>query len=117
MHEYGVTERIIEIVLDKIKEIDAPEVKKINIVLGKLTSFVPESIEHYFGFLSKNTPLEKAELKFIAKDMVFHCEDCKEDFNEDDMIFSCPKCNGENIQIISGNEFFIESIEVNDGKD
>ena len=117
MHEYGVTQRIIEIVLDKIKEIDTPEVKKINIMLGKLTSFVPDSIEHYFGFMTKDTPLEKAELKFKTKDLVFHCEDCKKDFTEDDMIFSCPECKGEKIQIISGNEFFIESIEVNDGED
>ena len=32
------------------------------------------------------------------------------------MIFNCPECNSNDLEIISGREFYIESIEVENGK-
>ncbi len=116
MHEYGVTEEIVNIVLDKIKEHDNQKVEKINIILGKLTDFAPESIEYYFSFISKGTPAENARLSFKKKDIIFLCKHCKKEFKGEEMLFSCPECDGNDLDIISGKEFYIESIEVNNGK-
>ncbi len=117
MHEYGVTEEIVNIVLEKLKEYKNPEIRVINVILGKLTDFAPESIEFYFPFISKGTPVENAKLNFKQKDIVFLCKHCKKKFKQENMIFNCPECNGGELEIISGREFYIESIEVNNGKD
>ena len=116
MHEYGITEEIVNIVLDKIKEYNNPKIQIINITLGKLTNFVPEVIEHYFPFISKGTQAENARLNFIQKNVVFSCNQCKNKFEEEEMIFNCPECNSNDLEIISGREFYIESIEVENGK-
>ena len=108
-----MTEEIINIVLKKLKEYDNPEIKVINIVLGKLASFVPESIEYYFPFMSKGTPIENAKLNFVQKNIVFLCKHCQKEFEQEDMIFKCPDCSKDDLEIISGRDFYIESIEVN----
>jgi len=116
MHEYSVTEEIINIVLNKIKKMKVQKVKKINIVLGKLTSFAPDSIEYYFSFIAKGTPIEKAHLNFEIKNISIQCKSCGKEFKEDNMIFACPECSGDDLEVISGREFYIESIEVENGK-
>ncbi|MCK4263054.1 MAG: hydrogenase maturation nickel metallochaperone HypA, partial [Dehalococcoidia bacterium] len=42
MHEFGITESIINIVLDKAKEAEANRVTKISLVAGELSGFVPD---------------------------------------------------------------------------
>ena len=55
MHEFGVTENIVTIALDKAREARASKIGKINLVVGELSGFVPECIKFYFDFLSKDS--------------------------------------------------------------
>jgi len=64
MHEFGVTENIVKIASDKATEAQASKITKINLVVGELSGFVPDCIQFYFDFLSKDTV---AELNFVAE--------------------------------------------------
>lgn len=117
MHEYGITEEIVKIVLEKIDHDQKVKVKVVNISMGTLTGFIPDSIEFYFPYVSKGTPLEEARLKFNIKKTRLLCKKCKKEFESEDIVFLCPYCDNDDIKVMSGREFLIESIEVEDEKD
>jgi len=112
MHELGITESIVNIASDKAKEAQASEITKINLVVGELSGFVPDCIEFYFDFLSKDSIAEGAILHFELTPVQLRCRDCSATFQPQDTIWTCPKCHSQNVEIAGGRELYIESIEV-----
>jgi len=112
MHELGITESIVNIALDKAKEAQASEITKINLVIGELSGFVPDCIQFYFDFLSKDSIAEGASLHFELASAQFRCRSCSAVFCPQDTIWTCPKCQSQSVEIAGGRELYIESIEV-----
>ena len=112
MHEFGVTESIVNIALDKANEAQASKITKINLVIGELSGFVPDSIQFYFDFLSKDTIAEKTTLHFELVPAQLRCRSCSTDFQLRDTLWTCPKCQSQSVEIIGGRELYIESLEV-----
>lgn len=111
MHELGITESIVNIAVDKAKEAQASKITKINLVVGELSGFVPDCIEFYFDFLSKDSIAEGAVLHFESSPAQFRCRSCSAVFRPQDTIWTCPKCQSQSVEITKGRELYIESIE------
>ncbi|GAH63174.1 Hydrogenase maturation factor HybF [subsurface metagenome] len=111
MHELGITESIVNIAVDKAKEAQASKITKINLVVGELSGFVPDCIEFYFDFLSKDSIAEGATLHFELTPAQFRCRSCSTVFRPQDTIWTCPKCQSQSVEITKGRELYIESIE------
>lgn len=73
---------------------------------------VPEYIQYYFNIMSKGTTAENAILNIEKIPIEIKCNDCKINSKVclDDLI--CFNCGSANVQIIEGNVFIIESMEV-----
>jgi len=112
MHELSVTEEILKITLEHARQADADRVLTVNLVVGELTGFAGESIQFYFDLLSKGTEAEKALLSIKRVPTQAHCKACREDFSPDQMNWACPRCGGLMDEVVSGKEFYVESIEV-----
>jgi len=113
MHEMAVAENIIRIIEEKLKESDHKgEVKKVNLKIGKLTCVEPEALRLSFEVISRETPLEKANLLIDSIPITGKCHDCKKTVLLDKMDFSCPFCGSFRIGIKTGRELFIESFEM-----
>jgi hydrogenase nickel incorporation protein HypA/HybF len=112
MHELGVTENIVNIVLAKAGEAQASKIIQINLVIGELSGYVPNCIQFYFDSLSKDTIAQGAVLHFELVPTQLRCRKCSTVFHPQDTLWSCPKCQGHSIEISRGREFYIESIEV-----
>ncbi|MCK4222328.1 MAG: hydrogenase maturation nickel metallochaperone HypA [Dehalococcoidia bacterium] len=112
MHEFGITESIINIVLDKAKEAEANRVTRISLVAGQLSGFVPDCIQFYFEFLSKGSPAEGATLHFESPPAQIRCRDCSTVFHPQDTVWTCPSCQSESVEIEGGRELYVKSIEV-----
>ena len=112
MHEFGITESIIKIALDKAKEAQASEIIQINLVVGELSGFVPDCIQFYFDFLSKDTIAEKATLRFEPAPAQFRCRSCSTVFYPKDSEWICPECHSQSVEIIGGRELYIKNMEV-----
>jgi len=112
MHEFGITESIVKIALDKAKEVQASEITQINLVVGELSGFVPDCIQFYFDFLSKDTIAEKAALQFELAPAQLRCRSCSTIFHAKDSEWNCPECHGQSVEIMGGRELYIRSIEV-----
>lgn len=73
---------------------------------------VPDCIRFYFEILSKGTVAEGAALEAEEIPLTGQCKNCSKKFVIKNYVFRCPYCESPNVEIISGRELFIESIEV-----
>jgi hydrogenase nickel incorporation protein HypA/HybF len=64
MHEYPVTQRIIEIAARHCKEAGADKVTRIALVAGNYCGISSESFDMYFGLIAEGTPCEGALVEF-----------------------------------------------------
>lgn len=112
LHEYAITESILEIVQAEASRAGAGCVDEITVVVGELTTFVDSSIEFYFTEMSRGTAAEGARLRFQKLEAKAHCSGCGADFRPHNAFFSCPQCRSAVFELRQGQELFIESIEV-----
>lgn len=112
MHEYAVTQNIVEIAVKEAKAAGAGRIIEIKIVIGDLSSIIDESVDMYFEILSKGTLAEGARLKFKRMPAVLNCSSCGNSFNKPGKGFECPLCGGSGKLTGAGREFYIESLEV-----
>jgi hydrogenase nickel incorporation protein HypA/HybF len=115
MHELSVTENLLEITLRHAKSANAARVSDIYIVIGQLSSIVGDSVQFYWEMISAGTIAEKARLHFERKEAVLECLSCHQQFKPQADSFFCPRCNLNQVRVISGNEFYLESILIENG--
>lgn len=113
MHEMAVAEGIIQIIKEKLKEQDSKaEVKKVYLKIGKLTCVEPEALRLSFEILTRETPLEKSSLYIKSVPITGKCKECSKNLKLTKLDFACPGCGSFRLEIKTGRELFIESIEI-----
>jgi len=112
MHELSITQGILSIAVEKANEVQASKVTKINLIIGELSGVVNECVEFYFDLLSKDTIAAHASLSFERTPNKLRCRSCSTVFSPNDLDWACPNCHEAKIEIISGRECRVESIEV-----
>ncbi len=113
MHEMGIALRIVEIATDALPvDLGSARVAKVNIKIGKLAAVVPESLRFCFDVAIKDTPLKDAILVIEEVPVVASCKDCHAQWTIDEPVFVCKICQSGSLEILSGRELDIESIEV-----
>jgi len=112
MHELSVTESILEISLRHANKANAKRVTNLYLVIGQLASIVDDSVQFYWDIVSKGTIAEGAILHFQRLPATLECLDCKHKYTLDSDGFSCPDCKSDHVKVISGDEFFMEAIDV-----
>ena len=112
MHEASITESMLTLALEKAAEAKTKKITSINLVVGELSGVVPECVQFYFNAISKNTIAEGAKLNFETKPTQIRCRKCEIVFTPADHEWSCPQCKETSVEIASGRECYMESIEV-----
>jgi hydrogenase nickel incorporation protein HypA/HybF len=112
MHELAVTESILEITLRHAEQAQVSRVTDLYLVIGKLSSLVDDSVQFYWDIISKDTLAEGAKLHFRRLPVELVCLNCGRRYSPAGEDFACPDCQSERIKVVAGEEFFLESIEV-----
>jgi hydrogenase nickel incorporation protein HypA/HybF len=109
----GIALQIIEIATESIPP-DAGDVRieKINLKIGKLAAVVPDSLRFCFDVAVKDTPLDGAKLVIQELPVVARCRDCDTQWTISSPAFTCENCNSGSLEILSGRELDVESIEI-----
>lgn len=81
--------------------------------MGELSTIVDDSVQFYWDIISQDTIAEKAMLHFRRIPAEFVCQDCGNQYKPEEDSFSCPKCKSLRIKLVTGDEFYVESIDVN----
>ncbi len=114
MHEYRITQRIIEIAEQQAKQSDSELVTQVTLVVGDNSGLVADSIVLYFDIIAKGSMCESAALIIKRIKPKLKCKKCGVLFERKPFSFSCISdgCDGEGEPTEIGNEFYVESIEV-----
>ena len=109
MHELSLSSAIIN---TATKHAHGRPVTAVNLRVGRLRQVIPDTLEFYFEFVARGTPCEGALLTLEVIDARLRCRPCDVEWGIDIPAFRCPTCGGSDVEIASGNEFEVESIEV-----
>ena len=112
MHELAVTENILSIVTRHAGDSKASKVTDIHLVIGQLSSIVDDSVQFYWDIIAEDTICEKAQLHFSRIPARFHCLDCDHEYEIPQSLTPCIKCGSMNVELLTGEEFYVESIEI-----
>jgi hydrogenase nickel incorporation protein HypA/HybF len=115
MHELSITQNIVDICSDEAEKHNVKKVTEIRIKIGELSGMVPECIQTYFDIVSAGSRVEGAKLKIEKIPIKVLCKVCGFEGTIYSMSKSCSVCGSEDIKITGGNEFYIDSLEVEDG--
>jgi hydrogenase nickel incorporation protein HypA/HybF len=114
MHELSVVGEVVKIVLANAEKNGARKVLKVNLSIGELRDAVDEWLQRLFNYMTADTIAEGAVLIIERLPIIFRCA-CGEEFNvslKHLKNVACPHCGNHNVVLISGREFYIRNIEV-----
>ncbi len=123
MHEMPYTQSIIEMAL---KTAAGKPIRKIHLRVGRLSAIVPESVEVFFNFLSKDTLAANAELVFEMVPIILTCRNCSTSIELPSDENSSPRqilaeafrkgcsCAKGDFKVSGGLSFELASIEIAD---
>ena len=118
MHEMGIAMQVVEIATASIPEhLKNSRVQGVYLKIGKLSSVVPDSLRFCFDIVSKDTAIAGAVLYIDEIPVTARCKSCDNHWTITGPAFSCPGCSSGSIELISGQELDISSIELEDDAD
>lgn len=112
MHELSITESILRTSLEEADKRHASKITAIRLRLGPFSGIVPECIQTYLDLLAEGTIAEGAVIKAVTLPLRIRCRDCGAENEITRHHIACPVCGSLRLQILSGKEFMIESLEV-----
>jgi hydrogenase nickel incorporation protein HypA/HybF len=113
MHEMGIASEILRIVQESIPaDMAGARVSRINLKVGRMSAVVPESLRFCFTVAADKTQAAGAELAIDEIAVLVRCEDCAHQWSVDVPHFVCPACGGGRVEMLSGRELDIVSIEI-----
>jgi hydrogenase nickel incorporation protein HypA/HybF len=109
VHELSLSGAIVNTV---VKHAAGRRVTSVQMRVGALRQVVPETLEFYFELVARGTVCEGARLEQELVPARLACRGCERDWEIELPLFRCPSCGGAAVEVVSGEEFEVESIEV-----
>jgi hydrogenase nickel incorporation protein HypA/HybF len=109
MHELSLTQAVVDTVAERF---GATRVVAVSLEIGKLSGVVVDSIRFCFDLVAEGTTLTGARLEIVEPSGRARCHSCSHTFDVDDPIVLCPSCDGANVEVLSGRELRILSVEL-----
>lgn len=113
MHELQIAQNIVKITEDEVRKSGLTRsISAINLKIGKMHAVIHESLRFSFDVLKRDRiQLEQAKLVISEMPVKIRCRSCHKTQLITEPIFICPHCSSADIEIISGNELYVDSIE------
>jgi hydrogenase nickel incorporation protein HypA/HybF len=112
MHEQSIVESMLLLALEKAEKANAGKILRIYLVVGELSGVLEEAVDFYFSFLARNTIAAGASLFYMHVPAQLRCRNCNTVFLPEKLNLHCPNCQEQQVEIVSGRELYIESMEV-----
>ncbi len=113
MHELSLSSAIVATV---VKHAEGRQVTAVDLQVGRLRQVVPDTLQFYFQFVARDTVCEGAELRQELIDARLRCRPCGREWSIEIPAFRCPTCGGSEVEIAAGDEFQVQSIEVEEAE-
>ncbi len=113
MHEASIAQHIMAALSERISSgrIEGA-VKRTFLRVGRMTAVVPSNLVFMFEVISRETPVAGAILEIEDVPVTCRCSSCGVVSELDAPFPECPACAACNVEILSGRELVIDSLEV-----
>lgn len=112
MHELAIVDSLFQIINTKVKEHQVKKVIKVKLKVGEMTAVEPMTLTACFKVYAQGTVAEGAELVIERVPLQGKCRECTNVFRVHNYNFLCPQCKSRAIDIVAGEELYIEDLEV-----
>jgi hydrogenase nickel incorporation protein HypA/HybF len=114
MHELSIAESLLEIVEKAAAEHGVTRVRRLRIVIGALGNVIPEALEFAFEVAGRGTVADGARLDIVHVPVTVRCNACRAESELEDYAFVCLACGSVDVDVVRGNELYLDSIEADD---
>ena len=109
MHELAISSAVLESVL---RHAGGRRVTSVQLRVGHLRQVVPDSLDFYWGIVTRDSVCEGSVLEQDVIAARLECTACAREWEIELPVFRCPSCGGADVEIAAGDELEVESIEV-----
>lgn len=114
MHETAIVAGLMRIIERHAAQHGVRHVKSVRVKVGRLRAVEPQQLCSCFEMFAEGTVADGAQLIIDVVDVRGRCRTCATEFVIPRYHFECPHCAGKDIDVIQGQELYIESFEAND---
>lgn len=108
MHELAICATIADSVAATA---DGRPVAAVNLVVGHFRQIVPDTLKFCWEMTTSEGPLASCMLNISEMPVILECHECSFRTTLTDPILRCGSCQSTSVQMSSGDEFLIESID------
>ncbi|MCA9191734.1 MAG: hydrogenase maturation nickel metallochaperone HypA [Planctomycetales bacterium] len=92
-------------------------VRKVVVACGELSGVEPELVSLAFNEMRGSTDhsgvtTDQAELEIRRQPILARCIECGFEFKVEDFEFLCPTCRSTNNQVLAGEDFHLQTIDI-----
>ncbi|GAY09688.1 hydrogenase maturation nickel metallochaperone HypA [Pseudonocardia sp. N23] len=109
MHELSICRAITKLVECHA---DGSTVRIVRLRVGELRQIVPDTLAYCWGLVTEGSDLESAALEIERVPAAIRCAGCRHVHTLTEPILVCPECQGRDVEIVSGEEFLITSLDL-----
>ena len=109
MHELAIADSIVQIAG---RHANGRRVTKVHLKVGHLRQVVPSALAFSFELVAQGTPVEGADLEMEEVPATGSCHRCGVESRLEVFPLQCRVCGGLDLQVLEGEELFVESLEL-----
>lgn len=111
MHEMAIVQSMLDIALRAGNDAGAKRIKAVRVKMGEYSDVVPVIMREYFAVAARGTIAEGAEIEITRIPVTMRCRACGWQGRVDKLHIQCGACGGTQLSLLSGREFYVESLE------
>jgi len=109
VHELALSTAIVNLVA---KHARGRRVSVVSLRVGALRQVVPDTLDFCFQVVARDTVCADARLEQELIPVRLHCRPCEHRWEVEFPAFRCPACSSADVEVQSGEELEVHSIEV-----
>jgi hydrogenase nickel incorporation protein HypA/HybF len=111
MHETAIVTGLMRILEDKAAAHSVDCILRVTLKVGRLRAVEPAQLRACFEMFAEGTVADGAVLAIVEVPVRARCKGCGTEFEVPRFKFECPGCAGGEVDVIAGQELYIESFE------
>lgn len=115
MHEFSVAEGMLDVIEEQVG--GRPRLVSAQVLLGPLAGIHPESLATAFPEAAAARGMGRPALEITRVAARARCAACDTEYGMEDAFTVCPACGSLQRALLSGEEFRLQSVEVEEDED
>lgn len=117
MHELSLACSVVELVEREMRRHGCGRLCAIEMTVGGLSGIDDDAFSYSLRMVLERTPFAGVRVEIHRVDPAARCDDCGETFRPASLYTPCPRCGSYAARLVSGQEFRLSSLIVEEGKE